>query len=112
MVAACRIFSPAPVTYPPLTTKEHPMDAETKQDVLKRLAYIEGHLQGVRRMIEDDTYCVDVMKQTFAVRRAIEKLEERMLAGHLHHCVLDAIREGRHEESFGELLEIYRVANK
>ena len=88
------------------------MDADTKTDVLKRLAYIEGHLQGVRRMIEDDTYCVDVMKQTFAIRRAIEKLEARMLDGHLHHCVLDAIKEGRHEESFDELVELYRVANK
>jgi CsoR family transcriptional regulator, copper-sensing transcriptional repressor len=88
------------------------MDAETKRDVLKRLNYIEGHLQGVRRMIEDDTYCVDVMKQTFAIRRAIEKLEANMLSGHLHHCVLEAINEGRHEESFDELVELYRVANK
>ncbi len=88
------------------------MDADTKTDVLKRLAYIEGHLNGVRRMIEEDTYCVDIMKQTYAVRRAIEKLEEQMLDGHLHHCVLDAIREGRHEQSFEELLELYRVANR
>ena len=40
------------------------MDAETKADVLKRLAYLEGHLAGVRRMVESDTYCVDVLKQT------------------------------------------------
>lgn len=88
------------------------MDAETKADVLKRLAYIEGHLNGVRRMIEEDTYCVDVMKQTYAVRRAIEKMEEQVLNGHLHHCVLDAIQAGQHEQSFGELLELYRVANR
>ena len=88
------------------------MDQPTRADVLKRLAYIEGHLAGVRRMIEDDTYCVDVMKQTFAIRRAIEKMEAKMLEGHLHHCVMDAIREGRSEESFSELLELYKVANK
>ncbi len=88
------------------------MDTDTKADVLKRLAYVEGHLHGVRRMIEDDTYCVDVMKQTFAIRRAIEKLEARMLSGHLHHCVLEAINEGRHEESFEELVELFLVANK
>ena len=88
------------------------MDDASRADVLKRLSYIEGHLSGVRRMIEDDTYCVDVMKQTFAIRRAIEKMEAKMLEGHLHHCVMDAIREGRSEESFSELLELYKVANK
>ncbi|MGE3855907.1 MAG: metal-sensitive transcriptional regulator [Dehalococcoidia bacterium] len=88
------------------------MDHATHADVLKRLSYIEGHLAGVRRMIEDDTYCVDVMKQTFAIRRAIEKMEAKMLEGHLHHCVLDAIREGNSEESFAELIELYKVANK
>lgn len=88
------------------------MDAHTRADVLKRLAYIEGHLAGVRRMIEDDTYCVDVMKQTFAIRRAIEKMETKMLEGHLQHCVMDAFHEGRAEESFAELVELYKVANK
>ncbi|MEI7926425.1 MAG: metal-sensing transcriptional repressor, partial [Chloroflexota bacterium] len=63
------------------------MDDASRADVLKRLSYIEGHLAGVRRMIDEDTYCVDVMKQTFAIRRAIEKMETKMLEGHLHHCV-------------------------
>ncbi len=88
------------------------MDDASRADVLKRLSYIEGHLAGVRRMIDEDTYCVDVMKQTFAIRRAIEKMETKMLEGHLQHCVMDAIREGRSEESFTELIELYKVANK
>ena len=88
------------------------MDEHTQSDVLKRLAYIEGHLAGIRRMIEADTYCVDVLKQTHAVLSAIETMETEMLDGHLHHCVLDAIREGKAEQSFTELVELYRVANK
>lgn len=88
------------------------MDEHTQHDVLKRLAYIEGHLSGVRKMIEADTYCVDVMKQTYAIRRAIEKMEAQMLDGHLHHCVIDAIREGKAEESISELIDLYKVANK
>ena len=88
------------------------MDTDTQADVLKRLAYIEGHLAGVQRMIQEDTYCPDVLKQTYAIRRAIEKLEAKMLEGHLHHCVLEAIRAGRAEESFAELVDLYRVANK
>ena len=88
------------------------MDADTKTDVLKRLAYIEGHLAGVRRMVESDTYCVDVLKQTYAVRRAIEKAESRMLAGHLHHCVVDGVRGGEQQRVIDELVQLYELANK
>jgi len=88
------------------------MDADTRADVLKRLNYIDGHLQGVRKMIEEDQYCVDVLRQTFAVRRAIEKMEAKMLDGHLHHCVADAVHGGDSERVFGELVELYRLANK
>lgn len=88
------------------------MDDHSKGDVLKRLAYVEGHLAAVRRMIESDTYCVDVLKQMYAVRRGIEKAESRILDGHLHHCVLEAVGEGRQEEVFSELLELYAMKDK
>ena len=88
------------------------MKPEKKQEVLKRLAFIEGHLQGVRRMVEGDQYCVDVLKQTFAVRRAIEKMEGLMLDNHLHTCVLEGIRDGRDEQVIGELLGLYELAGK
>jgi CsoR family transcriptional regulator, copper-sensing transcriptional repressor len=84
----------------------------TKVDVLKRLNFIDGHLAGIRRMVEADKYCVDVLKQTYAVRRAIEKMESIMLAGHLHTCVLDGIREGRDEAVLSELSELYEMAGK
>ena len=73
------------------------MRDETKSDVLKRLNFIEGHLAGIRRMVEADKYCVDVLKQTYAVRRAIEKMESLMLEGHLRTCVVEGIRDGRDE---------------
>jgi DNA-binding FrmR family transcriptional regulator len=63
-------------------------------------------------MVEEDKYCVDVLKQTFAVRRAIEKLEAVILDGHLHGCVVEGIKEGREEEVVGELLELYQLANR
>ncbi len=88
------------------------MQATTSQDALKRLNYIEGHLGGIRCMIEEDTYCVDVLKQTYAVRRAIEKLEGILLDGHLHTCVIKGVKEGRDEQVIGELLELYELANK
>jgi DNA-binding FrmR family transcriptional regulator len=87
------------------------MDATTHADVLKRLAYIEGHLRGVRKMVEEDQYCVDVMKQTYAIRRAIEKMEAKMLSGHLHHCVVEGIEHGD-TAVLDELSELYEMANK
>ena len=88
------------------------MQPTTREQAFKRLNYIEGHLGGIRRMIEEDTYCVDVLKQTHAVRRAIEKLEALMLDGHLHTCVIQGVRDGREEQVVGELLELYELANK
>ena len=87
------------------------MDSETRGDVLKRFAYIEGHLSGVRRMIEQDTYCVDVLKQMYAVRKAIEKAESKMLGGHLHHCVVDGIERGD-AAVLDELVELYELKNR
>src|SRR4029450_4318164 len=88
------------------------MQAEKRADVLKRMAFIEGHLQGIRRMVEQDKYCVDVLKQRYAVRGAIEKMEGLMLDNHLHTCVIDGIKGGREDEVMGELVELYELANR
>ncbi len=88
------------------------MEGVVRTDVLKRLNYIEGHLEGIRRMVESDKYCPEILKQTFAVRRAIEKMEAIMLDGHLHHCVVEGIRDGREEQVIQELMELYTQANR
>ena len=86
--------------------------SEAKDDALKRLSYIDGHLSGIRKMLEEDKYCVDVLKQTYAVRRAIEKMESILLEGHLHSCVVDGIKEGREDQVVGELTGLYLLANR
>lgn len=84
----------------------------TRADVLRRLAYIDGHLQGVKRMVEEDKYCIDVLKQTYAVRRAIEKLEALILENHLQGCVVNGIKEGREDAVIGELIDLYELAGR
>mgnify|MGYP001182637162 FL=1 len=88
------------------------MLSEVKQDALKRMSYIEGHLAGIRKMLDEDKYCVDVLKQTYAVRRAIEKMESLLLEGHLKSCVVEGIRSGRAEEIVEELKGLYILSNK
>lgn len=85
------------------------MKPETRTEALKRLAYIDGHLNGVRKMIEEDRYCIDVLKQMHAIRKAIEKLEALLLEGHLHTCVIDGIKGGREKQIVAELRALYTV---
>ncbi len=87
------------------------MQAE-KSDILKRLAYIEGHLKGIRRMVEEDQYCVDILKQTYAVKRAIDKLEGILLTGHLNSCVREGFEEGREEQVIDELSELFEMSRR
>lgn len=88
------------------------MQETTKREALKRLNYIDGHLGGIRKMMEEDKYCVDILKQTYAVRRAIERLEALLLDGHLHTCVVEGVRDGREEQVIGELLGLYELAGR
>lgn len=88
------------------------MLAEVKEEALKRLNYVNGHLDGIRRMVQEDKYCVDVLKQTYAVRRAIQKIESLILEGHLHTHVIEGVRDGRDKEVLGELMELYSMSDR
>jgi DNA-binding FrmR family transcriptional regulator len=81
-----------------------------KHDVLKRLSYIEGHIGGIRKMVEEDKYCIDILRQTLAVRKALEKLESLVLEQHLHGCVAEGIRDGHEDEVIDELVQLYTLA--
>lgn len=83
-----------------------------KTEVLKRLNYIEGHLKGIRKMVDEDQYCVDILRQTYAVRMAIAKLEAILLKNHLQTCVPEAMASGQAEEVIEELIQVYHLAEK
>lgn len=87
------------------------MKPDAKEDTLRRLNYIDGHLDGVRRMVQEDKYCVDILKQTYAVRKSIEKLEQVMLGSHMETCVVPGIEQGRQEQIVTELKELYKLAD-
>jgi DNA-binding FrmR family transcriptional regulator len=68
--------------------------AGDKDDYLKRLRRIEGQVRGLQRMVEEDTYCVDVLTQISAATRALQAVAIGLLEDHLGHCVTQAIEEG------------------
>ena len=84
----------------------------SKKDVLNRLATIEGHIKGIRKMVEDDQYCVDILKQAYAVERALKKFEGALLEGHLNSCVPAGFKEGRDGDMIRELAELFEIARK
>lgn len=86
------------------------MHEEGRKDVLKRLSYIEGHIAGIRKMVEEDKYCVDIIRQTYAVRKALEKLEGLMIESHLRTCVPEGIKGNREEAVIQELVQLYNIA--
>lgn len=82
---------------------------------LKRLKIIEGHLKGVIRMIENEEYCVDVIRQIQAVQAALNKVSANILDEHLNTCVITAIRgEDRTERErvLQEISEIFTQSTK
>ena len=85
---------------------------EVKEETLKRLNYVDGHLAGIRRMIQEEKYCVDILRQTHAVRRAIQKIEALVLEGHLHTCVVEGVRDGRDSQVLAELMELYNLPER
>ncbi len=65
-----------------------------KQALLNRLRRIEGQVRGLQRMVDDDTYCIDILTQVSAATKALETVALSLLDEHLRHCVTDAARAG------------------
>jgi DNA-binding FrmR family transcriptional regulator len=86
-----------------------------KKDRLRRLKSIEGHVRGIERMVEEDSYCIDVLRQLQAVQAALNKLSGGILQDHLHSCVITAIEgedPGERERVLGEIVEVYQAASR
>lgn len=91
------------------------MDDHTKADAVRRLKNAAGHLQGIIRMLEEDRYCIDVIKQVQAVQAALNRTNETILDGHLRTCVTTAVRgddPDDRERVLDEITEVFRYTNK
>ena len=70
----------------------------TKDDLQKRLRRIEGQVRGLQRMVDSDTYCIDVLTQVAAVTKALQGVALGLLDDHMRHCVAEAVRAGDGED--------------
>jgi CsoR family transcriptional regulator, copper-sensing transcriptional repressor len=91
------------------------VNQERTEEIVRRLKSVEGHVRGVQRMVEKDAYCIDIVNQILAVRRALRKVSGLVLDQHLRHCVTHAIRgadDGEEEQVLGELLQLFEATGK
>lgn len=85
------------------------LDPTTKKKLQTRLKRIEGQLGAIRRMVEDDTYCVDILLQMSAAQGALGKAGHVLLGHHIEHCVSDACRNGDEEDRRQKVAELMDV---
>ena len=84
-------------------------------DTIRRLKTIEGHLRGIIRMVEEDVYCIDVIRQVQAVESALNKVSAQILEGHLNSCVITAIQgedQSERERVLKEITEVFEMSTK
>lgn len=88
--------------------EEWTVDCFDKDDVSKRLSVVEGHVRGIKKMVEDDKACEDVLIQISAVESSMRKIGQLLLEGHLYGCVIEGIKSGNEEETIKALNESIR----
>jgi DNA-binding FrmR family transcriptional regulator len=85
------------------------------EQAINRLKTIEGHIRGVERMVEEDAYCIDVIRQIQAIQAALNKVSSQILEGHLNSCVITAIRgddPSERERVLNEVMDVFSATQK
>lgn len=85
---------------------------QPKTKLIRRLKIIEGQVRGLQEMIEKDIYCIDVITQTSAVKRALSGVEDALMEGHLGTCLVHQIKSGKEKQATDEILKVYQLKRK
>ncbi|MEK7582832.1 MAG: metal-sensitive transcriptional regulator [Patescibacteria group bacterium] len=89
-----------------------PKSTKNKSTLLRRLKIIEGQVRGLQAMVTEDTYCVDVITQTSAVKQALSNVEDLLLEDHLSGCIIQQVKSGEEEKAKEEILKVYKLKRK
>jgi DNA-binding FrmR family transcriptional regulator len=91
------------------------MDMDKRIDNINRLKTVEGHIRGVQRMVEDDAYCIDIIRQVNAIQAALNKVSLNILDGHLNSCLISAVQGDdpvEQERVLQEIVDVFEAATK
>ncbi len=81
------------------------INEQVKKKSLSRLKRIEGQVKGVQRMVENEKYCIDIVNQVNAARRALDQVALMVMKRHVESCVAEAIKVGNQTKKINELME-------
>jgi len=88
------------------------MQEKEKQALLRRLKIIEGQVRGLQDMITEDSYCINIITQSSAVKQGLSNIENILLERHLGHCAINQIKGGKEEKAIEEILKVYKLKRK
>ena len=83
-----------------------------KKKIVRRLKIIEGQIRGLQEMIEKNTYCIDIITQTSAIKQALSNVENLLMENHLSSCVIHQMTSGQTEKAKKEILKVYKLKRK
>ncbi|MDO8659188.1 MAG: metal-sensitive transcriptional regulator [Candidatus Parcubacteria bacterium] len=83
-----------------------------KQKLIRRLKILEGQVRGLQNMVEKDTYCIDIITQTSAVKQGLSNVEDALMETHLGHCLVNQIKSGQTTKATKEILKVYQLKRK
>lgn len=88
------------------------MRKELQEKALRRLKIIEGQVRGLQKMVEEEKYCVEVINQSLAVKKALSSFEDVMLENHLLTHIAHAMKSGKEREATKEMLKVYKLSKE
>ena len=88
------------------------MDDKSKTKVIRRLKLLEGQVRGLQKMVDNDTYCIDIITQTSAVKQGLSNVEDVLLENHLDHCVHHQMQSGQTKKAKEEVIKVYKLKRK
>ena len=88
------------------------MNQNLKKRAIRRLKILGGQIKGLEKMISDDKYCIDIIYQSFAIKKALSSLEDLILKNHLATHVVEQIKSGKKKKAIDEILEIHKLSKR
>ena len=96
----------------PLGYHTHSMKSAVSEKIVRQLSVIEGQVRGLKKMVREDKYCIDVITQASAIRNSLSSVEERMLENHLNTCAVTQMKGKQQDQAVSEILKVYKLAKR
>jgi DNA-binding FrmR family transcriptional regulator len=101
------VYTDTPLGYHTLTMK-----SDISKKIIRQLSVIEGQVRGLKKMVEEDKYCIDVITQASAIRNSLSSVEEKMLENHLNTCAVTQMKGKKQDQAVSEILKVYKLAKR